>query len=980
MNDEPLNRTSETGKPERFLSMWEWCAFLIVTLISFAIYVYSMAPSVTLEDSGELATAGDNLGIPHPPGYPLWTILVWLLSKALWFVQFRGQPNPAWTIALASAVFGSLSAGLIAMLICRSGRDMLAEIRKRTGATNVAIDNIICWAGATSASLLFAFSMAMWTQSNIVEVYSLNTLVVAVILLLGYAWMHQPLDKFLFGIALAFGLGLGDWYPSVMLVSFAIIVLVLIKDIKLFRDFTAVGIVLVGIFLLNFLMHYLNELTRQDGSPMYPWAGSFLWIQGPYSFAFWAYLVINCAAIAIGGALLPRGKTVAICFILAEMGLLIYLYMPLASDLNNPPMNWAYPRTWEGFIHAITRGQYEKVAPGPVFTPAFLDQMMWYGDCLRVQYTIPLCLLGLLVFAGWSIKAGKSRVSVLLPCLLLVPVSALILGAAKIMGTGFLTSKGAWDANDPLVLILVLIALMGLIAMLIKEVKSLADQMTGGSETLTVDKMLIGLILLTGLAVLLFGYARNVIWLIISSASPISGEGRLLAAIFLILGPIALTAFVAWLVYGPAEMRSDLNETSQKWIVVTVVVYLLMSVLMVVMSNLKGDIQDLFIQKVKFIPSYELFSVWMGYGLILGLAYFHRLLSGNRFVANSVAVAGAVLILLLPVYPVVMNAPLTTTPCAFNKDLLVDEGGANARGDDYGWQFGNYQLRGVEAIREELRPGELPPPSTNYPPPMGQDAIFFGGTDPGRFVPTYMIYSAHVREDVHLITQNALADHTYMSVMRDLYGDRIWIPALVDNQQAFAVFAEEVRSGKRAGNVDIKGGRVVVQGVDQVMAINGILCKMIHDHNKWRHPFYVEESYVMPWMYPYMEPHGLILKINAEPLSEIPAVTVKNDMEFWGWYSRRMLTDDNFTNNAVARKTFSKLRSAIAGLYESRQMFKEAETAYCEAVKLCPVSPEAAFRLANMYMSIGKMDEAKKVMLDFAELDRSANVDQVNFP
>jgi hypothetical protein len=41
------------------------------------------------------------------------------------------------------------------------------------------------------------------------------------------------------------------------------------------------------------------------------------------------------------------------------LGTAFYFYMPLAS-MTNPPMNWGYPRTWDGFIHAFTRGQYER--------------------------------------------------------------------------------------------------------------------------------------------------------------------------------------------------------------------------------------------------------------------------------------------------------------------------------------------------------------------------------------------------------------------------------------------------------------------------------------------------------------------------------------------------------------------------------------------------------------------------------------------
>ena len=107
--------------------------------------------------------------------------------------------------------------------------------------------------------------------------------------------------------------------------------------------------------------------------------------------------------------------------------------------------------------------------------------------------------------------------------------------------------------------------------------------------------------------------------------------------------------------------------------------------------------------------------------------------------------------------------------------------------------------------------------------PMETNAIFFGGTD-GRFVPTYMIYSAKVRPDIYLITQNALADNTYMNVMRDLYGDQIWIPTDDDSSRAFSEFVAQVR-GKIEAGVDIstEGGRVQIQGVGGVMQINVLL-------------------------------------------------------------------------------------------------------------------------------------------------------------
>jgi tetratricopeptide (TPR) repeat protein len=263
---------------------------------------------------------------------------------------------------------------------------------------------------------------------------------------------------------------------------------------------------------------------------------------------------------------------------------------------------------------------------------------------------------------------------------------------------------------------------------------------------------------------------------------------------------------------------------------------------------------------------------------------------------------------------------------------------------------------------------------------MSEGAIFYGGTDPGRFVPTYMIYSAKVREDVFLITQNALADNTYMNVMRDLYGDSIWIPSTQDSNAAFQKYVKDVNEGKvKAGAaVTVKDGRVSVQGVAGVMMINGILARKIFEQNKHKHDFYVEESYVIPWMYPYMEPHGLIMKINKKPITITPK-TIDNDRQFWDWYTERLLSDNGFIRDIVARKTFSKLRSAIAGVYAYRRNVRqagpkipfdqEAIYAFKQAIDLYPLSPEANFRLADIYMQTGKFKEAKEVIGELVRLD-----------
>ena len=76
-------------------------------LIPLAAYVRTAARNVTFGDSGELIAAAWTLGVAHPPGYPLWTLIAKL---------FAGLPfgTPAFRVALASSVAASGAAFQVA--------------------------------------------------------------------------------------------------------------------------------------------------------------------------------------------------------------------------------------------------------------------------------------------------------------------------------------------------------------------------------------------------------------------------------------------------------------------------------------------------------------------------------------------------------------------------------------------------------------------------------------------------------------------------------------------------------------------------------------------------------------------------------------------------------------------------------------------------------------------------------------------------
>lgn len=283
-------------------------------------------------------------------------------------------------------------------------------------------------------------------------------------------------------------------------------------------------------------------------------------------------------------------------------------------------------------------------------------------------------------------------------------------------------------------------------------------------------------------------------------------------------------------------------------------------------------------------------------------------------------------------------------------------------------------------------------------------SIYFGGTDPGRGLPTAFCRSHADGDPFFTLTQNALADGTYLRYLREMYGGKNYTPTDEDSQKCFQDYSKDAGQRlkenklKPGENVRMVEGKVQVSGQVAVMAINGLLTKIIFDKNPDRE-FYVEESFPLDWMYPHLEPRGLIMKINREPLSELPDNIVQRDHEYWrgrvadmigGWladetpvktvadfaektYVRKDLNgftgDPRFVQNDYAKRMLSKLRSSIGGVYawrrehagsasERDRMAREADFAFRQAVALCPYSPEAVFRYVNLLMAEGRISDA----------------------
>src|SRR5208282_3236349 len=122
----------------------------------------------------------------------------------------------------------------------------------------------------------------------------------------------------------------------------------------------------------------------------------------------------------------------------------------------------------------------------------------------------------------------------------------------------------------------------------------------------------------------------------------------------------------------------------------------------------------------------------------------------------------------------------------------------------------------------------------------------------------------------------------------------IYIPSPDDLQLCYDTYREDFQRRAALGQlqpgegVQTSGNQMAISGQISVMKINGLLCKVIFDHNP-TNEFFVEESFPLDWMYPYETPFGVIMKIHRDPLPELSDDVFKKDHEFWSKYSQRFI-------------------------------------------------------------------------------------------
>ena len=151
---------------------------LLTTAIVLLGYLVSLAPTVTFWDAGEFIASAKILGIPHPPGTPLFVMLghVWGAVVPVGEYAFR--------LNLMSAFFSALAAGALFLVVWESLRP-LEVATAEGGGRGLRI------AGAMAAAVIGAFTFTNWQNSNETEVYGVASFMAATICWLSMVWRRQ---------------------------------------------------------------------------------------------------------------------------------------------------------------------------------------------------------------------------------------------------------------------------------------------------------------------------------------------------------------------------------------------------------------------------------------------------------------------------------------------------------------------------------------------------------------------------------------------------------------------------------------------------------------------------------------------------------------------------------------------------------------------------------------------------------------------
>ena len=320
-----------------------WLVAMLVTLVSFMVYLATMAPAVSFWDCGEFIATSYTLGVTHPPGSPLYLLVGRLFTMLPTFEDIAARMN---LISVLS------STAAIAFLYL----SIVILIRKYRGPVDSVSGAIISYGGAAIGALAFAFSDSHWFNAVESEVYAVSTLLTALTVWIILRWSQKDDQSshlhYILILAYLMGLAIGVHMLNLLTLPFLAMVVYIRR-----REFTWPGLgvvvlITLAIFLVIFrvILKGLPQIAAGLGIP-----AAILFVLGAAAIAIWA----------ING----RRELTSIIFssiVLIFIGYSTYITIFIRSG-QNPQIDENDP---ENTVRALAYMEREQYGDWPIFDRA----------------------------------------------------------------------------------------------------------------------------------------------------------------------------------------------------------------------------------------------------------------------------------------------------------------------------------------------------------------------------------------------------------------------------------------------------------------------------------------------------------------------------------------------------------------------------------------------------------------------------------
>ncbi len=296
-------------------------------LVVFGIYVATLAPTTAFWDTSEYIAAAYVLGIPHPPGNPLFVVLAHVWGALPLAASYAVRIN------LFAAVTSALSAGLWFLVADRWMRNVLPVRWARLGA-------------AFAGVLVGATVWTVWNQSTVNEkVYTVSMLSTALVLWLGVHWADdeqgEHRDRYLILIAYVLALSSTNHMMGVLAAPAVAIYVLATEPRMLLKPW----VLFLGVTLALAVSGKWTVLV--NGEPAERAAVGVL-LAALVAYTAWRdlgefrrpmlYLAIGAVVVGIS---------------------LNYLFLPIRAQ-QYPAINEGEPTTWTALLEVLNRAQYGK--------------------------------------------------------------------------------------------------------------------------------------------------------------------------------------------------------------------------------------------------------------------------------------------------------------------------------------------------------------------------------------------------------------------------------------------------------------------------------------------------------------------------------------------------------------------------------------------------------------------------------------------